>query len=133
LAGVSTNNNTFGTLVIEKETEKKLNVASSLELSNYFFNSSADSMGSYDTYVAAGLLVSAKISYSRNYSARFFVGAMAGTDNKYFILYPVAGFRQNINLAPNFSLLFQERAAYIFYLPKFNWQATFQIGGRLIF
>jgi hypothetical protein len=133
LMGVSTNQNVFGTIIVENENTKKISVAGSLEMSRYLMTNATDSFGSYDTYLSAGLLLSGQLSYSRNYSARVFIGGMAGTDNRFFIMYPVIGFRQNINLSPNFSLLIQERAAYVFYLPQFNWQATFQIGGRFIF
>jgi hypothetical protein len=132
-AGISTNYATFASLVFQKENVKKINLAYSLEAIRYSDNTAKYDFKSGVSYWSAGLLFSAKLSSNRNFGTSIFLGGMAGTNNSEFIWYPVVGTEQTLNLSPKFSLLFRERAAYIFNLPQLNWQATFQIGGRLFF
>ena len=132
LTGMSTNNSKFVSVLFEKDGMRKFNLIYSLEAIRYATATSTYDLSGNDNYVAAGLLLSSKLSNNRNYSSRIFFGAMAGTDNSYFVWYPVIGFKQNINLSSKFSLLFQERGAYIFNLSQNNWQASLHFGCRMI-
>ncbi|MDR0791708.1 MAG: hypothetical protein LBE82_00250, partial [Chitinophagaceae bacterium] len=131
--GFSSNYSTFASLVLQKENVKKINLAYTLEAIRYAPDASKYDFKSGVTYLSAGVLFSSKLSSNRNFGARIFLGAMAGTNNSGFIYYPVLGTEQTFNLSPKFSFLLRERAAYIFNLPQLNWQATLQIGGRFIF
>jgi hypothetical protein len=132
LAGISTNNSKFASLIFEKEGAKKISFAYSIETIRYSTITSTYNFSGNDTYLSAGLMLSSKLAYSRNFSTRIFLGAMAATDNSSFVWYPVIGLRENINLSPKFSLLFQQRGAYIFNLSQNNWQASLHIGCRFM-
>ncbi len=132
LTGISANNSKFASVIFEKEGIKKFNLAYSLEAIRYSATTSTYDLKGNDNYVTAGFSLSSKLFYTRNYSSRIFFGAMAGTNNSYFVWYPVIGFKQNVNLSPKLSLLFQQRGAYIFNLPQHNWQASLHIGCRFI-
>lgn len=79
---------------------------------------------------AGGLFFKRQFFSTKNFSANYFIGGMAGTDKSRFIYYPFLGFEQVFYPDQTLQVFIAQRGAYIFKIGK-NWQPSIHAGIKI--
>lgn len=132
-AGASTANTKFASLSFEKTPNGYRSFG--VTFSGIFYSNNENkkiNLKYQNIIVALELRYKLTLSSTKNFNTAFFFGGAAGSDNKSFFYYPLAGFEQNIFLSKGLQLTINQKVIYLLGVKHLNnWQPSLNAGFKI--